>query len=146
MAVCHRPLLPLLPLPPRQRGTGWPHGGATGVRVESFGSLIGSPWIYAVVALSVLLDVFLPVLPGGVVVITADTAAAGGSAADAPADLALTLRARTASALGALAACRLAWRGGARFDRAMARARRLTGAQERRGAALARGGGALVIL
>lgn len=39
--------------------------------LESVGSLTGGPWIYAVVALSVLLDVFLPVLPSGVLVITA---------------------------------------------------------------------------
>ena len=47
--------------------------------LESVGSLTGSPWIYAVVALSVLLDVFLPVLPSGVLVITAATAAAAGT-------------------------------------------------------------------
>lgn len=44
--------------------------------LEGMGALTGSPWIYAVVALSVLLDVFLPVLPSGVLVITAATAAA----------------------------------------------------------------------
>lgn len=44
--------------------------------LESVGSLTGGPWIYAVVALSVLLDVFLPVLPSGVLIITAATAAA----------------------------------------------------------------------
>ncbi|PNG20376.1 DedA family protein [Streptomyces cahuitamycinicus] len=110
------------------------------------GLLIGSPWIYAVVALSVLLDVFLPVLPSGVLVITAATAAAAGTAADVPDVLALTLCAATASVLGDLLAYRLAWRGGARLDRAMSRSRRLTTAQERLGAALARGGGALVVL
>lgn len=45
--------------------------------LESMGALTGSPWIYAVVALSVLLDVLLPVLPSGVLVIAAATAAAG---------------------------------------------------------------------
>jgi membrane protein DedA with SNARE-associated domain len=110
------------------------------------GLLIGSPWIYAVVALSVLLDVFLPVLPSGVLVITAATAAAAGTAADVPDILALTLCAATASVLGDLLAYRLAWRGGARLDRAIARSRRLTTAQEHLGAALARGGGALVVL
>ncbi len=44
--------------------------------LESVGALTSSPWIYAVVALSVLLDVFLPLLPSGVLVITAATAAA----------------------------------------------------------------------
>nr|WP_202431639.1 VTT domain-containing protein [Streptomyces sp. SID7804] len=108
--------------------------------------MVGSPWIYAVVALSVLLDVFLPVLPSGVLVITAATAAAAGTAADVPDILVLTLCAATASVLGDLVAYRLAWRGGARLDRALARSRRLRAAQERLGSALARGGGALVVL
>ncbi len=89
--------------------------------MESVGSLVGSPWIYAVVALSVLLDVFLPVLPSGVLVITAATAAAASTAAYVPDILVLTLCAATASVLGDLVAYRLAWRGGARLDRALAR-------------------------
>ncbi|MFF3287258.1 DedA family protein [Streptomyces sp. NPDC003023] len=129
--------------------------------LESLGSLTGSPWIYAVVALSVLLDVFLPVLPSGVLVITAATAAAAGSTAgtvgtaavaagqvprEVPSLLVLVLCAATASVLGDLVAYRLAWRGGDRLDRAIARSRRLTRAQERLGAALSRGGGALVVI
>ncbi|GAA0666876.1 VTT domain-containing protein [Streptomyces thermocarboxydovorans] len=114
--------------------------------MESLASLVGSPWIYVVVALSVLLDVFLPVLPSGVLVITAATAAAAGTATDVPDIVVLTLCAATASVLGDLVAYRLAWRGGPRLDRAIARSRRLTRAQERLGAALARGGGALVVL
>jgi membrane protein DedA with SNARE-associated domain len=121
--------------------------------LEDVGSLTAGPWIYALVALSVLLDVFVPVLPSGVLVITAATAAAAGSGAAAgkvpgevPDILALTLCAATASVLGDLVAYRLAWRGGARLDRAIARSRRLSTAQERLGAALARGGGALVVL
>ncbi|MBF8175930.1 MULTISPECIES: DedA family protein [Streptomyces] len=125
--------------------------------VESLGSvgaLVSSPWIYALVAVSVLLDIFLPVLPSGVLVITAATAAAAGSGAAAagrvpenvPDILILTLCATTASVLGDLAVFRLAWRGGPRLDRAIARSRRLTTAQERLGGALARGGGALVVL
>ncbi|MFF9505474.1 DedA family protein [Streptomyces sp. NPDC014724] len=124
--------------------------------LESVGALTGSPWIYAVVALSVLLDVFLPVLPSGVLVITAATAAAAGSTTVAgaaaeqvpqvPSLLALILCAAAASVLGDLVAYRLAWRGGERLDRAIARSRRLTSAQERLGAALARGGGILVII
>ncbi|MEV1068436.1 VTT domain-containing protein [Streptomyces sp. NPDC050263] len=120
---------------------------------ESVGALLGSPWIYAVVGLSVLLDVFLPVLPSGVLVITAATAAAAGSGAvagqvphDVPDIMVLILSATTASVLGDLVAYRLAWRGGERLDRAIARSRRLTTAQERLGDALARGGGALVVL
>ncbi|MGW1496323.1 DedA family protein [Streptomyces sp. NBC_00191] len=129
--------------------------------LESVGSLTGSPWIYAVVALSVLLDVFLPVLPSGVLVITAATAAAAGTTTAAggsvqsaagqvphevPSLLALVLCAATASVLGDLVAYRLAWRGGDRLDRAIARSRKLTSAQERLGSALSRGGGALVVI
>ncbi|EGX58266.1 integral membrane protein [Streptomyces zinciresistens K42] len=117
------------------------------------GSLTAVPWIYVVVALSVLLDVFVPVLPSGVLVITAATAAAAGSGAatgsvpdDVPDIVALTLCAATASVLGDLVAYRLAWRGGPRLDRALARSRHLAAAQERLGSALARGGGALVVL
>ncbi|MER6557559.1 VTT domain-containing protein [Streptomyces sp. NPDC001027] len=120
---------------------------------DSVGALLGSPWIYAVVGLSVLLDVFLPVLPSGVLVITAATAAAAGSGAatgqvphDVPDVMVLILSAATASVLGDLVAYRLAWRGGERLDRAISRSRRLTTAQERLGEALARGGGALVVL
>ncbi|MFD6279008.1 DedA family protein [Streptomyces sp. NPDC060209] len=124
--------------------------------LESVGALTGSPWIYAVVALSVLLDVFLPVLPSGVLVITAATAAAastttvtaaaGEATRQVPSLLVLTLCAATASVLGDLVAYRLAWRGGDRLDRAIARSRRLTSAQERLGAALSRGGGVLVVI
>jgi membrane protein DedA with SNARE-associated domain len=120
---------------------------------DSVGALLGSPWIHAVAGLSVLLDVFLPVLPSGVLVITAATAAAAGSGAatgrvphDVPDIMVLILSAATASVLGDLVAYRLAWRGGERLDRAISRSRRLTTAQERLGEALARGGGALVVL
>ncbi|MET9404616.1 VTT domain-containing protein [Streptomyces sp. NPDC002935] len=118
--------------------------------LESVGSLTGSPWIYAAVAVSVLLDVFLPVLPSGVLVITAATAAAGSATGAVPHAvpdiLLLTLCAATASVLGDLVAYRLAWRGGDRLDRAIARSRRLTSAQERLGEVLARGGGARGVL
>ncbi|MFD9213217.1 DedA family protein [Streptomyces sp. NPDC059544] len=133
---------------------------------EAVGLLTGSPWIYAIVALSVLLDVFLPVLPSGVLVITAATAAAAGSTAAAgqgagsttvasaagqvsgevPSLSALLLCAATASVLGDLAAYRLARRGGERLARAIARSRRLVTAQERLGTALSRGGGLLVVI
>ncbi|MBT2395341.1 DedA family protein [Streptomyces sp. ISL-100] len=125
---------------------------------ESVGALTGSPWIYAVVAVSVVMDVFLPVLPSGVLVITAATAAAAGTttvtvagaagqvAHQVPDILALMVCATTASVLGDFAAYRLAWRGGERLDRAIARSRRLTTAQERLGTALSRGGGILVVI
>ncbi|MCT4352898.1 VTT domain-containing protein [Streptomyces sp. Je 1-79] len=114
----------------------------------SLRSLTAGPWIYAAVATSVLLDVFLPVLPSGILVITAATAAATATAAspDVPSVLPLLLCAATASVLGDLVAYRLAWSGGARLDRAIARSRRLTRAQERLGTALARGGGLLVVI
>ncbi|MEV8312679.1 VTT domain-containing protein [Streptomyces sp. NPDC059900] len=121
--------------------------------LESLGALTSSPWIYAAVALSVLLDIVVPVLPSGVLVITAATAAAAagtaGSAAvphEVPDILVLLLCAATASVLGDLAVYRLALRGGERLDRAIARSRRLTTAQERLGTALARGGGILVVI
>jgi membrane protein DedA with SNARE-associated domain len=120
---------------------------------ESLWPLAGSPWIYALVGVSVLLDVFLPVLPSGILVIMGGTAAAAGAGAatgrvphDVPDILALTLCAATASVLGDLVAYRLAWRDGNRLARAIARSRRLSRAQERLGAALAQGGGALVVL
>jgi membrane protein DedA with SNARE-associated domain len=120
--------------------------------LESVGSLTGSPWIYAVVVVSIVLDVFMTVLPSGVLVITAATAAAGSATATGavphavPDILVLTLCAATASVLGDLVAYRLAWRGGDRLDRAIARSRRLTSAQERLGEVLARGGGARGVL
>ncbi|MBM7167384.1 VTT domain-containing protein [Streptomyces sp. G44] len=118
--------------------------------LESVGALTGSPWIYAVVAVSVLFDVFVPVLPSGVLVIMSATAAAaagtGGVPHNVPDIMLLTLSAATASVLGDMAAFRLAWRGGDRLDRAIARSRRLTTAQERLGAALSRGGGVLVVI
>ncbi|GHC52441.1 VTT domain-containing protein [Streptomyces sp. SCA3-4] len=124
--------------------------------LEQLGALADTPWIYVIVGLSVLLDVFLPVLPSGVLVITAATAAAGSAAGAvgeaAPghagfADMfALVMCAATASVLGDMVAYRLAWRGGDRFDRAIARSRRLTAAQAKLGTALLRGGGPLVVL
>ncbi|MFB6811267.1 DedA family protein, partial [Streptomyces sp. NPDC056387] len=120
---------------------------------ETLGSLTASPWIYVVVAVSVVLDVFLPVLPSGVLVITAAAAAAAAGAAgpvgvptQVPDILALLVIATTSSVLGDMAAFRLARRGGARLDRAIARSRRLTRAHDRLGTALARGGGALVVI
>ncbi|MFD7664765.1 DedA family protein [Streptomyces sp. NPDC059788] len=128
--------------------------------LESLGSLSDTPWVYAIVGLSVLLDVFVPILPSGVLVITAATTAAGTRTAagavgvsgsvhgdvDLAEMLALVLCAATASVLGDMLAYRLAWRGGDRFDRAIARSRRLTAAQERLGTALTRGGGGIVVL
>ncbi|MFD8146485.1 DedA family protein [Streptomyces sp. NPDC059708] len=116
--------------------------------IETMGSLTASPWIYALVAVSVLLDVFLPVLPSGVLVISgaAAAAAAGGQPARVPDVAVLLAVAATASVLGDMAAYRLALRAGPRLDRVIARSRRLTRAHERLGKALARGGGLLVVL
>lgn len=141
---------PLLPLPADIRGMAVLLGSSR--VLESLGSLTATPWIYLVVALCVLCDVFLPVLPSGVLVIAAATAAAGsGAAAEhiahrVPDILALILSAATASVLGDLMAYRVAWRGGERLARGIARSRRLTNAQERLGAALSRGGGVLVVI
>ncbi|MEU3988664.1 VTT domain-containing protein [Streptomyces platensis] len=131
--------------------------------LESLGSLSGTPWVYVIVSVSIVLDVFVPILPSGVLVIAAATTAAGtGTAADAVgvADvtatvhsdahlaemLSLMLCAATASVLGDMVAYRLARRGGDRFDRAIGRSRRLATAQERLGTALTRGGGGIVVL
>lgn len=123
--------------------------------LETLGSVTGTPWIYGIIGTSVLLDVFLPLLPSGVLVVTAATTAAGTTAAGAEATgssphlltlLFLVLSATAASVVGDLVAYRLAWRGGDRFDRAITRSRRLTNAQARLGQALVRGGGVLVVL
>jgi membrane protein DedA with SNARE-associated domain len=130
--------------------------------LEALGSLAITPWIYVIVGTSVLLDVFLPVLPSGVLVIAAATAVAGsetaasavgaasgavsGDTTDVRQVLTLMLCVATASCLGDLVAYRLAWRGGDRLDRAISRSRRLTRAQERLGAALVKGGGTLVLI
>ncbi|MEU9113038.1 VTT domain-containing protein [Streptomyces sp. NPDC048483] len=132
--------------------------------LENLGALSGTPWVYVIVSLSIVLDVFVPILPSGVLVITAATTAAGtGTASDAVDSVraaasvhggghhlaemfSLVLCAATASVLGDMVAYRLAWRGGDRFDRAIGRSRRLSAAQERLGAALTRGGGGLVVL
>ncbi|MEW2546820.1 VTT domain-containing protein [Streptomyces sp. NPDC047002] len=132
--------------------------------LESLGSLASSPWIYAVVALSVLLDVFLPVLPSGVIVVTAATAtatAAGSSTVVHAADrmsgasrlpheiaslILLGLCATTASVLGDLAAFHVARSGSGRLTRALTRSRRLARAHAGLGRALAAGGGALVVI
>ncbi|MFG2328384.1 DedA family protein [Streptomyces sp. NPDC048604] len=119
--------------------------------LDSLAPLTAGPWIYAAISASILLDVFLPVLPSGVLVVTAATAAAAAatvtavpSAASVPSVPALLLCAATASVLGDLGAYRIARRGG--LDRVLARSRRLRSAQERLGSALAHGGGALVVL
>ncbi|MEE1928547.1 VTT domain-containing protein [Streptomyces sp. TRM 70351] len=121
--------------------------------LETLGSLVYEPWIYVLVALTVLLDVFLPVLPSGILLVTAATAAA----TEFPASLAargdlmpemcvLVLCAATASVLGDLAAFQLARHGGRRFAGAVNRSARLASAQERLGHVLDRGAGPLMVL
>lgn len=115
-------------------------------------SLIGTPWVFVLVGLSVLLDVFVPVLPSGILLISAATAYTAGGKAGHGGDrevldvLGLLLCAALASCLGDLAAYRLAYRGGSWLDQRLTRSRRLAAAQERLGAVLAQGGGALVVL
>ncbi len=111
-------------------------------------SLVGTPWVFVLVGLSVLLDVFLPILPSGVLLISAATAyTAVGTGGSGLIDIAgLLVCAAITSCLGDLAAYRLAYRGGGWLDRRLTGSRRLASAQERLGAVLARGGGALVVL
>ncbi|MFF4605213.1 DedA family protein [Streptomyces sp. NPDC001339] len=131
--------------------------------LDDLGLLAGTPWVYVIVGVSVVLDVFVPILPSGVLVIAAATTAAGSDTVadavgtvDASASahsgthlteiLCLALCAATASVLGDMIAYRLARRGGDRFDRAIGRSRRLAAAQKRLGTALTRGGGGIVVL
>lgn len=127
--------------------------------LESLGTLIYEPWIYVLVTLSVLLDVFLPLLPSGFLVITAATAAAGTTAADVtglatppsptaslPELLGLLLCAAIASLLGDLSAFFLARYGGSRFSGLIARSRRLNRARLRMGDIVTQGGGSLLVL
>lgn len=130
--------------------------------LDILGSVTGSPWIYAVIAVSVVLDVFVPLLPSGVLVVAAATAVTGTTAADAanlptharhaaesahlPQMLTLMFCAAAASVFGDLVAYRIARRGGDRFDRAISRSRQLTAARERLGDALTGAGGLLVVL
>lgn len=114
--------------------------------LHSLGSLFDWPWIYALVALSVLLDVFLPILPSGVLVVSAATAGSAGTSGDMLDILVLLACAASASCLGDLLAYRLAWHGGPWFHRRLAASRRLKLAHERLGLVLTGGGGALVVL
>ncbi|MDK1473990.1 VTT domain-containing protein [Streptomyces sp. 549] len=126
--------------------------------LETLGTLVYAPWIYVLIALSVLLDVFLPLLPSGVLVIAAATAAAGTAAdlagvaappttgAHLPEMFLLVLCAATASVLGDLAAFHLARYGGPRLNRLLSRSRRIAGAQDRLETVLLRGGGSLMVL
>lgn len=115
--------------------------------LQGLGSLFDWPWIYALVALSVLLDVFVPVLPSGVLVISAATAGSAGSGTGDILDILVLLAcAATASCAGDILAYRLAWRGGEWFDRRVANSRRLSTAHERLGQVLIGGGGAFVVL
>jgi membrane protein DedA with SNARE-associated domain len=111
-------------------------------------SLVDSPWILAFVTLSVLLDVFLPVLPSGVLLISAATASTTGpnGTRGVVEIIELLLCATAASCLGDLAAYCLAWRGSDWLDRRMSRSRRISAAQRRLGQAVANGGGTLVLI
>ncbi|MFD8592948.1 DedA family protein [Streptomyces sp. NPDC059637] len=114
--------------------------------LEPLGSLLESQWMYALVALSVVLDVFLPVLPSGVLVVTAVTAVGAGTADGPVRILLLLLCTAAASCLGDYAAFRLARRRSEHLERLLARSKRLTRAQERFGKVLSRGGATLFLL
>ncbi|GAB3663974.1 DedA family protein [Streptomyces sparsus] len=126
--------------------------------LETLGTLVYAPWIYVLIGLSVLLDVFLPLLPSGVLVIAAATAAAGTAtdlttlaapphgSAHLPEMFLLVLCAATASVLGDLAAYQLARHGGRRLTWLLARSRRIAVAQVRLEQVLSRSGGSLMVL
>lgn len=127
--------------------------------LETLGTLIYAPWIYVLIVMSILLDVFVPLLPSGFLVITAATAAAGTTAADLtglatpphpsahlPELFFLVLCAATASVLGDLFAFLLARHGGSRFANLIARSRRLRSTQHRLGRVMAKGGGLLMVV
>ncbi|WP_329131390.1 VTT domain-containing protein [Streptomyces sp. NBC_01476] len=114
--------------------------------LHGVGSLFEWPWIYLLVALSVLLDVFVPVLPSGVLVVSAATAGSSGAGDDILDIFALLGCAATASCVGDLLAYKLAFRGGDWFHRRLANSRRLASAHERLDQVLSGGGGALVVL
>ncbi|SHL06928.1 DedA family protein [Actinacidiphila paucisporea] len=114
--------------------------------LQGLGSLFEWPWIYVLVAVSVLLDVFVPVLPSGVLVVSAATAGSSGTSDGTLDVLALLGCAAVASCLGDLIAYRVAFRGGEWFDRRIASSRRMSAAHDRLGQVLASGGGALVVL
>lgn len=113
---------------------------------DQLGSVLSSPWVYPLVAVSILLDVFLPVLPSGALLIAAATAGTAGHAFQIVEIGSLLLCAAAASCLGDFAAYRLAWKGGDWIARRMERSRKLAMAQERLSAVLQSGGGRLVIL
>lgn len=125
--------------------------------LEVLSVLLYAPWIYVIVVTSVLLDVFVPLLPSGALVVAAATIAANTAPGIAglpapnpgshlPELFLLILCAVTASVVGDLCAYRLGRSGGRRFAAAISRSRRLSQAQHRLGSALALGGGLLVVL
>lgn len=113
---------------------------------DQLGSLLSSPWVYALVGSSILLDVFLPVLPSGALLVAAATAGTAGQAFETAEIALLLLCAATASCLGDFAAYRLAWRGGDWLARRMERSSKLSAAQRRLGDVVENGGGGLVVL
>lgn len=113
---------------------------------DQLGALLSSPWVYALIAASILLDVFLPVLPSGALLVAAATAGSAGHAVEIAEIVTLMICAATASCLGDFAAYRLAWRGGDWLARRMQRSSRLAAAQERLGEVMQNGGGGLMVL
>lgn len=115
--------------------------------IDQLGALLSSPWVYGLVALSIVLDVFLPVLPSGALLIAAATAgSATGQTFAVFETVMLALCAASASLLGDLAAYGLARRGGQWLDRRLQRSRKLSAAQERLGEVVRQGGGPLVVM
>ncbi|KRV48633.1 hypothetical protein AQ490_24150 [Wenjunlia vitaminophila] len=115
--------------------------------IDQLGALLSSPWVYALVTLSIMLDVFLPVLPSGVLLIAAATAGSAAGHAFAVFEiLMLMLCAAAASCLGDFVAYRLARRGGRWLELRIERSRRLSVAKRQLGTVVSHGGGPLVVL
>jgi membrane protein DedA with SNARE-associated domain len=113
---------------------------------DHLGTLLSSPWVYALVGTSILLDVFLPVLPSGALLIAAATAGSANHAFRIVEIASLLLCAATASCLGDLAAYHLARSGGKWFERRVDRSPKLATVQVRLREVVAHGGGTLVVL
>ncbi|GAA4914050.1 membrane protein DedA with SNARE-associated domain [Stackebrandtia albiflava] len=105
-------------------------------------SLVTSPWLYLVLVLLILSDVYVPVLPSGTTLVLATVYAVTSGETVVP----LLVTAAAASTLGDLLAFRLARSGATRVDRLLARSGRLSGADHRLRAMLRRSGARTVLV
>ena len=98
--------------------------------VNEIASILSSPWMYALVMVSIILDVFLPVLPSGSLLIVAVVYAAHGDGGFGQIVL-LGLGGALASTLGDNIAYRIVRRGTGFADRWLERLPRVRNANER---------------